>query len=285
MPNQNNFRSNVTTNTEITYLASRIVRVPEESIFLQEVPGSFGYDNEDNIEVHFYSIPTNQLILSTRIKLDEGILKQHIVSYQDGTYKNYVRIDFTKMFEDKVLLLVPGDYYMVLNFFSDEVGSYDNKNLAITNISETRTEVELKLLQTKDAVNLVFDENLLIEFIDKSFQKPDAVGVIEKIFTSGVELEDPTEGVTATGIIQNIAAGNQTFADTIARIERIGLREEFEAQLNDFITKFYRPMVEKIVTEGDERIQPAEIELFIRQAVPQLIANLKVAVDPRIIVS
>lgn len=285
MPNQNNFRSNVTTNTEITYLASRIVRVPEESIFLQEVPGSFGYDNEDNIEVHFYSIPTNQLILSTRIKLDEGILKQHIVSYQDGTYKNYVRIDFTKMFEDKVLLLVPGDYYMVLNFFSDEVGSYDNKNLAITNISETRTEVELKLLQTKDAVNLVFDENLLIEFIDKSFQKPDAVGAIEKIFMSGVELEDPTEGVTATGIIQNIAAGNQTFADTIARIERIGLREEFEAQLNDFITKFYRPMVEKIVTEGDERIQPAEIELFIRQAVPQLIANLKVAVDPRIIVS
>jgi len=284
MPNQNNFRSDVTTNTDTTYLASRIVRVPEEPIFLEEVVGSFGYDNEDNIEVHFYSIPGNQLILSAVIKLSDDIIRSQIVSYEDGTFKHYIRIDFTKLFEDKALILVPSDYRMVLNFFSDEIGDYDNRILTVTNISTSRTEVELEFNNLNDEVTVVENQELLKEFVEKSFIQSDAVGVAEKIFKSGVELDNPTEGVTSTNVINNIniPSEGQTFDNTIARIERINVRTIFEQQLDDFIVTLYEKVREKIVVEGDERIQEPEFQQFINDAVNEYITNLRQTVDARI---
>lgn len=295
MPNQNNFRSDVTTKTDanVTYLASRIVRIPEEVIFLEEVPASVGYDNEDNIEIHFYSVPSNVRILSTTTNLKNEILKSHIVSFEDGTYKNYIRIDFTKLFEKNSLLLIPGDYRMVLNFFSDEVGSYTNRKLSVTNISETRTEVELSFNDSIDEVSRAENEKLLYEFVEPSFTKPDAVGVAEKIFKSGVELNNPDEGTTSTTVIENIevpaiinTSGNvpreQTFENTIARMERIGLRKIFEQQLNDFITTLFDPVREQLVVNGDERIQEPEFQSFIRQVVGDNITNLRQTVDARI---
>lgn len=284
MPNQNNFRSDVTTRTEPTYLASRIVRVPDEPIFLEEVPGSFGYDPEDNIEVHFYEATNNQLMLSTRVGITEDILKQHIVSYADGTYKNYIRIDFTKLFEDKILTLIPGDYRMVLNFFSDEIGSYSNRKMSITNISPSRTEVEIVFNDSIDQVSITQNTDLLREFVDKSFIKADAVGVMDKIFKSGVELDNSAEGVTSTNIIENISvpAEDQTFDNTIARIERIQLRPIFEEQLNDFLLELNRFIRERVIEKGDERIQEYELQRFIEDVLKQQIGKLKQTVDSRI---
>jgi len=284
MPNQANFRSDVTNTTDITYLASRIVRVPSEAIFLEEVPGSFAYDNEDNIEVHFYSIPKNALVLSTTTNLTDEILKSHIVSYQDGTYKNYIRIDFTKLFEQNSLLLVPGDYRMVVNFFSDEIGNYTNRKMSITNISETRTEVELAFNDSVDEVTRVQNQRLLYEFVEPSFTKPDAVGVAQKIFESGVELQNPDEGVTSTNIIDNIAvpAEEQTFENTIARVERINNLPIFQEQLNDFIMTLFDSVREELVVNGDERIQEPEFQEFIEKVVNTKITNLRQTVDPRI---
>lgn len=284
MPNQANFRSDVTNTTDITYLASRIVRVPSEAIFLEEVPGSFAYDNEDNIEIHFYSIPNNVLVLSTTTNLSDEILKSHIVSYSDGTYKNYIRIDFTKLFEKNSLLLIPGDYRMVVNFFSDEIGSYTNRKLSITNISETRTEVELAFNDSTDDVTQVQNQKLLYEFVEPSFTKPDAVGVAQKIFESGVELQNPAEGITATNIIENIAIPpeEQTFENTIARIERINGRSIFEEQLNDFVVTLFNDIREQIVVKGDDRIQEPEFQAFIEQVVNTKITNLRQTVDSRI---
>lgn len=284
MPNQNNFRSDVTTPTVPTYLASRVVRVPEESIFLEELPGSFGFDNEDNLEVHFYTIPDNRLTLSTVISLNDDIVRGHTVSYQDGTYKNYLRIDFTKLFVDKTLLLIPGDYRMVVNLFSDEIGSYSNRKLTITDISPSRTEVELQLNDSIDEVSAKQNDDLLKEFVDKSFIKADAVGVVDKVLKSGVELEDATEGVTSENIIQNIEipAENQTFDSTIARIERIKLRDTFEAQLNDFLLELDKFVRERVIEKGDERIQEDELQEFIASVLQQQIGKLKQTVDSRI---
>lgn len=284
MPNQNNFRSDVTNTTDITYLASRIVRVPTDEILLEQVAGSFGFDNQDNVELHFYTIPDNQLELSTIVTLNDNILKFHVVSYQDGTNKTYLRIDLTKLFLDKNLILIPGDYRMVMNLFSDEVGSYTNRKLSVTGINDDRTEVLLQMTPAIDNATQTENQIELREFVEKSFIQADAVGVAEKIFKSGVQLNDPTEGVTSVNIIQNINVPleEQTFDNTIARVERLGLRSIFEQQLNDFVESLYTKLREKIVVDGDERVQEAEFQNFIQLMVAEQIGNLRQTVDARI---
>ena len=181
MPNQENFRSDVTTVTEPRFLASRIVRVPDELILLEELAASFGFDIDDNVEIHFYTVPDNILTLSTVIRIRDTILKSHVVKYQDDTLKNYIRIDFTKLFLDKNLVLLPGDYRVVMNFFSDEIGKYDNRILSVSQISPSRTEVELIFNNTTDEV--VREQNLIAlkEFVEVGLNKPDAAGLAQKI--------------------------------------------------------------------------------------------------------
>lgn len=286
MPNQNNFRSDITNITDPRFTASRIVKFPDELILLEEVPASFAFDKEDNIELHFYTIPGNQLLLSTVVTMNDGIVKSHIVSYGDGTYKNYIRVDFTKLFTDKEILLVPSDYRLVLNVFSDEIGNYNNRKLNLDIISNSRTEVQLSFNDTVDEVYRKENLYLLKEFIEKSFNKTDAVGVAEKIFVSGVSMNDSTEGVTSTNIIENIEVNNiQTTEDTIDRIDRIDLRQIFETQLNDFVQYLFKYIREEIVIKGDDRIQKNEYQDIIRRVVKERVANLKQTMDARITVS
>jgi hypothetical protein len=287
MPNQANFRSDVTTRTDPRFSASRIVNNPAEIILFEEVPASFAFDAQDNVEIHFYTIPGNQLLLSTTIALNDNIIKSHIVAYDDNSYKNYIRIDFTKLFKDKNLILVPGDYRMVLNFFSDEIGSYTDKRLTIDTISPLRTEVQLTFNNVIDDVTRREDAYLLREFVEPSFNKSDAVGVAQKIFKSGVELNDSTEGVTADNIVANIEIPtiNQTYTNTIARIGKLNLRESFDLQVNDFLLQLYTFISEEIVINGDDRIQQDEYEQIIRSVVRNNIGNLQQIMDSRIQVS
>jgi hypothetical protein len=284
MPNQANFRSNITTQTEPRFTASRIVSNPSELILFEEVPASFAFDAQDNVEVHFYTILENQLLLSTTITLNDDIVKSHIVTYGDNSYKNYIRIDFTKLFVDKNLVLVPGDYRLTLNFFSDEIGSYTDRRLTIDTISPSRTEVQLTFNNITDDVTRRESQYLLKEFVEAAFNKPDAVGVAEKIFKSGVELDDSTEGVTVDTIVENIAIPevNQTYENTMARIDRLNLRESFDAQVNNFLLELYSFIREEIVINGDDRIQQDEYEQLIRSVVENKIRFLYQAIDSRI---
>lgn len=284
MPNQANFRSNITAKTEPRFTASRIVSNPSELILFEEVPASFAFDAQDNVEVHFYTIPGNQRLLSTTVTLNDEIIKSHIVSYADNSYKTYIRIDFTKLFVDKNLVLVSGDYRMVLNFFSDEIGSYTDRRLTIDTISPTRTEVQLTFNNIVDEITRREDAYLLREFVELAFNKTDAVGVAEKIFKSGVQLDDSTEGVTVDTIVENIAIPeiNQTYENTMARIDRLNLRESFDAQVNDFLLELYSFIREEIVINGDDRIQQDDYEQFIRSVVENKIRFLYQAIDSRI---
>jgi hypothetical protein len=284
MPNQANFRSDITTQTVSRFTASRIVRNPSELILFEEVPASFAFDAQDNVELHFYTILENQLLLSTIITLNDDIVKSHIVSYADNSYKNYIRIDFTKLFVDKNLVLVPGDYKLTLNFFSDEIGNYTDRRLTIDTISPSRTEVQLTFNNIIDDVTRRENEYLLKEFVEPAFNKMDAVGVAQKIFKSGVELDDSTEGVTVDTIVQNIEIPEigQTYENTMARIDRLNLRESFDAQVNDFLLELYSFIREEIVINGDDRIQQDEYEQIIRSVVENKIRFLYQSIDSRI---
>jgi hypothetical protein len=276
MPNQSNFRSDVTTATSGRYTASRIVSVDDNFILNEELPASFGFDNEDNIEIHFYSIPDNELILSTVVNINDGMLKSHIVSYVDDTFKNYIRIDFTKLFIDKNLILAPNDYLVTLNFFSDEIGSYDDRILTLQTISPSRTEVELIFNNITDEVARETALKSLKEFIEPAFNKPDAVGVAEKIFTAGVVSGDDEEGITS-----NVIA--QSFAPTVInQMDNLALYDTFQIQLNNFLLELFTFIREEIIIKGDDRIQRDEFEAIIRSTVLDKIKELQKIVDSRI---
>lgn len=284
MPNQANFRSDVTNNSETRFTASRIVRAPSETLFYEELPASFGFDKEDNVEIHFYTIPGNQLILSTLIKIDDDILKLHIVSYEDNTYKNYLRIDFTKLFADKNLILIPGDYRVVFNIFSDEIGSYQNRKLSLDKISESRTEVQLSFNDTTDEIKLQENQYLLDEFMQKSFNKADSIVAGKQIFASNIEQVNNELGVTAdTAINQiDISITGQTYDSTIGIVEKLGLLPIFKQQINDFIPQLSKILTEQIVISGDDRIQERQMQDYIYSIVKQQITKLQGVVDSRI---
>lgn len=291
MPNQYNFRSDVTTKTEPTYLASRIVRASDEGILYEQIPASFGFETYDVIEFHFYSIPDNDLVLSTVLDVEfaEEVLKSHIVEYGDGTFKNYIRIDFTKLFELNNVVLIPGDYRMVLNFFSDEIGDYNDRKLYIQDISDSRTEVQLAFFQTNNLNERLQNEDELREFVTPSFDKPTAVGVGEKIFASGVRLQDSTEGITYENIVQNIDVTelNQTFENTIARINKLGPQvvQDFQSNIEDFLVSLFKTVKEEIIIKGDRRIQEDEFQEFINTALEIKIKELQQKYQNKILIS
>ena len=292
MPNQNNFRSDATTPDESRFLASRIVSFPEEEILLEQIPASFGYDVFDNIELHFYSSPENFLILSLVVNADDGdVLKSHIVSYEDETFKNYIRIDFTALFEKKQVILLPGDYKVVMNFFANEIGSYDNRRMYIEEISDSRTEVQLQFFDTQNLQDRVDNIDSLNEFVPPSFSRPVAIGVAEKIFRSGVQLVDDTEGLTYNNILENIELDlsdvAQTIDNTIEKVKKLSpvAEDELKESINNFLPRLYEKMREEIVIRGDRRIQEDEFKEFIEEVVDNELKYLQSTIDRRILIT
>ena len=287
MPNQNNFRSDITTETNPTFFASRIVNSLEENILLEEIPASFGYSATDVIEIHFYTLYTNKLMLSTTISVNDiNILKNHIVRYNDGSYKTYIRIDFTELFQLKQLVVIPGEYKVVLNFFSDEVASYNNRNLFIQEISPSRQEVQLAFADNVDDIAVSKNQFQLDEFIPKYFTKAIAIGVTEKIFKSGVELDDVNEGINYESVVNNIEVGTQTKQNTIDRIDRLGItiEQNTKNKINQFIQNLFQIIQERIVINEDEKIQENEFKLLIEQVVTEQLPLLQPMLDDKIIV-
>lgn len=290
MPNQNNFRSDITNTTESRFLASRIVKNPQEYVLLEQIPASFAFNTTDNIEVHFYTIPTNILLVSMVISMaDLEILKSHLVSYSDGTIKNYIRIDFTKAFEKKNIVITPGEYKMVLNYFSDEIGSYYDKNMYVQEISDSRTEVQLAFINNSDEITVANNKKSLYEFLVPSVNKSFAVGVAEKIFKSGIDLTDSTEGLTYDGIIDNISIPTigQTYENTIAKVNALGQErsEQFQLAVNTLLINLYKNLRERIVIRSDNRIQEEEFQQLIKDALVEELPKIKTSIDKKIILS
>lgn len=289
MPNQNNFRNDVTTITDTRFLASRIVRFPQETVLLEEVPASFAFDGDDNIEFHFYTTPGNVLLTSVVATLADNIIKSHIVSYNDGTFKSYLQINFTELFVLNNLVLIPGDYRVVMNFFSDEIGSYTDRRLFITTISPSRTEIEVQFNNESSAQNITINDRLYTEFILPSFNKTDTVGLVQKIFRAGVETLDSSEGILADNIYTNISIPElgltQSPENTLDRIDRIQQTSNFTNAINDFLLTLVALIQEEIVVNGDDRIQVEELMPVIEQAVLLQIGKLQATVDTRIQIS
>lgn len=300
MPNQDNFRSDIIKETKLTFFPSRIVNNREENIYIEEIPASFAYSESDVIEVHFYTLSTNTLMLSTTISVNDfNVLKSHIVTDNLGQpVGTYVRVDFTQLFALKNLILIPGEYKVVFNLFSNEIGNYDNRDLFIQDISPSKLEVQIGFVNnptvSTDPV-FVQNENNINNFVYKYFTKDIAIAVAKKILTPGTGTDASDEIVNYTNIVENINVTNpysdsdiirpQTLENTIDRVRRLGIEADTSAEINTFIQSLLSPIEQKIITDPDGKITESEFIKFIEDAVNDNLSNLSSKLDNKITIS
>jgi hypothetical protein len=168
MPNTQNFKTDVTSLEQRypKYIVSRVIANKQDDLLDMEVPADFAENLlQNNIEINLYSLADNSLIFSDFIKNSQAI-RIETLQYTDGTApRRLLYIDFAQIEE---LTLPSGQYSATLNFFADEVGSYDRRVLKVSRISTSRTEVELKLIdKTKQSVlNQFAIPRIPIEYIE-----------------------------------------------------------------------------------------------------------------------
>lgn len=150
MPNTQNFQTN--NFSELSelypkYTVSRILANKQDDLLDMEVPVEFSDALlQNNIEINLYSLADNSLIFSDVIRKSSTatqIFYTETLQYDNYSVRKLLYIDFSKIIPN--LEIPSGRYSVTLNFFADEIGSYDNKILKVSRIATSRTEVELKL--------------------------------------------------------------------------------------------------------------------------------------------
>lgn len=145
MANQQNYKTDTQQASQqaTRYMVSRVIADKSDDLLSLEVPADFTPELTENIvEVNLYSLADNSLIYSDFIRNSDA-LTTRTLQYNDGTFRRLLFIDFAKV--TQAIFLPSGKYSVTLNFFADELGSYDDKILKISKISTSRKEVELKL--------------------------------------------------------------------------------------------------------------------------------------------
>lgn len=173
MSNQTNYVQIVPGNPQV-FSVSRIAESENDTdIILGRQPGQFGFDADDNIEMHFYD-SSNRLVGSVIIPVSTGIISARTILLPDGTKDEKVIIDMTRVQKELGLLIPPGTYTTTINLFSNEIGSYTNPNMVIEEVSPSRTELRLGFNTTFSDT----ERRELFEFVQPSVPRVVAAGLV-----------------------------------------------------------------------------------------------------------
>jgi hypothetical protein len=205
MVNQNNYQTNVQTLSELytRYTVSRIIANKKDNLLDMEVPADFSDAVlENNIEVNLYSIADNSLIFSDVVRNVSGSIFTETLQYQDNSSRKLLYIDFAKV---PGLNLPSGEYSVTLNFFADEIGTYDNRILKVNRISTSRTEVELKLTDISQIRKL---KNFAIPKIPVEFVRPILIQIFNQEGANDLTLPTSPVKIDSSSLYQNFGSGS-----------------------------------------------------------------------------
>lgn len=209
MANSQNYKTDTTVLSELynRYTVSRIIANKEDDLLNLEVPADFSEKIlQNNIEINLYSLADNSLIFSDVIKNvqdNDGAFYTETLQYGDGTLRKLLYINFAKIIPN--LAIPQGQYSVSLNFFSDELGSYDNRILKVSKISTSRTEVELRLTDKALQQNL---EQFAIPRITAEYVGPVLKQIFNQEGADEVELPMSPAKIDSSSLYQNFANGS-----------------------------------------------------------------------------
>jgi hypothetical protein len=278
MPKQPNYVQLIPTKPQSTPI-SRLAESPNDVQILEtQLPAEFGFDINDNVELHFYDTGNN-LVNSTIVNLESGVISIRSLRLTDGTREEKLVLDMTKLQKDFGFFLSPGVYTVVINLFSDEIGSYGDKKMSIEEISESRTELRL-------GFNNGFTEKEqqeLVEFVEPSLPRVLAGGSINAIMgigggdivtTNPVELEQKEEFIT--NINDKLLEYVPTLTEDMVFIESTlpdDLNKTIELASADIYDEFVSLLEATKQNNLFDRLQESELDLLIERAVNNAFAN------------
>lgn len=191
MPNQRNYVQQIPSNPR-AFNVSRIAESENDVDILQgRKPGEFGFDTEDNIELHFYDT-SNTLVGSVSVPISTGIISFRTLLLPDGTKQNKILVEMTRVQRELGLLIPPGIYSVTLNLFSDEIGAYTDRKLIIEEVSPSRTELRLGF--NKSMTDTEFNE--LFEFVEPLVPRVVAAEILSEI--TGVNKQELARELVVT---------------------------------------------------------------------------------------
>jgi len=257
MATQQNYTELLQPNT-IRYTVSRVATIPTDELLFAVEPADFGFTNKDNIEIHFYSRLTKDLAFSQRIDLVDDILGIRTIDYIDSKFRNYITFDFNKYIELYPLKISPGEYEIVINIFSDEIGSYSDKKLIINAVSDSRTEVNLRFKEQTETNILELNE-----FAAPAISKPYLDGILQNIFITAGRQSDSTIGVTIGDILSQLSESGETV--DLNRTNQIGKLQSVQALIANLLETVYTRIREILVSYPKFRITEEEAKLIIER--------------------
>lgn len=289
MPHQPNYVQIIPPKPQ-SFSVSRIAESETDTdILTGRIPAEFGFDAADNLELHFYD-NQNNLVNSTIIPISTGIISSRTIILPDNQKEEKLVVDMTRVQKELGLFLVPGTYTLVINLFSDEIGSYGDKKLTITDVSDSRTELRL-------AFNVGYsnmEDQELYEFSEPSVPRVLAAGVVGSVI--GITGDNLITGPTDTGIQsqQFTADVNTALTNLVPTIQSqlTNIDAGLPTQLNDTITiagaAAYDAFVELLEITKDtkifNRLQTGDLDVLIDEAVKKAFTehNLGLLVNGKI---
>ena len=282
MANQENYVELIPSNPQ-AFPVSRIAESGNDIDIIQgRIPGQFGFDVDDNIEMHFYDT-ANRLVGSVVVPISTGIISARTILLPDGITDEKVVIDMTRVQKELGLLVPPGTYSVTLNLFSDEIGAYTNPKMIIEEVSPSRTELRLGFTNTFTQT----EQSELFEFVEPSVPRVVAAGFVAgTIGVESADVIDTSELGVATGQIQI-----QQFIDAVLNELQVRQPDLFfnlfdlepDAPENLSLTIEYLSSViyEEFVsllevtrnTKQFDRLQESEVAVLIERAVDNVLVN------------
>lgn len=191
MAEQENYQTNLQelSDSYTRYNVSRVIANKKDDLLDMEVPADFSEALlQNNIEVNLYSLADNSLIFSDVVKNISGSVFTETLQYSDNSLRKLLYIDFAKVQD---LNLPSGQYSVTLNFFADEIGSYDDRLLKVNRISTSRTEIELKLMDTNQ-------QELMTEFVLPSINSVWVIDALKQAFNQSESIMIPADNSVLT---------------------------------------------------------------------------------------
>jgi len=253
MANFTNFQSDIDRLSRgySRFMVSRVVPTTRNALIEVQVPATL--PEAYSVEISLYSVSTNALLFNETIHSstsDSPFYTQTLQYNGTNQLRRFLFIDFSKIVVSPLDRIPDGDLQAVLNFFAEEIGSYESQSLYITQISPSRREVELKLAPEYDTpINRTkllemsrpqINSDAVLDAVDQIFGKPTTTQIqsnntvfsfafvtasaqFPKGFTQEVltSIENSTNriltqsyGAVTASIKSEIASGKHRFTDT-----------------------------------------------------------------------
>lgn len=278
MPKQPNYVQLVPTKPQ-SFPISRIAESEYDTDILEgRLPAEFGFDVDDNLELHFYD-SQNNLVNTTIVALNSGIISIRSLLLPDGTREEKLVVDMTRIQTELGLFLTPGTYTLVINLFSDEIGTYANKKLTIEDISESRTELRL-------GFNVAFtdkEQQELYEFIEPALPRVLAGGAINAIMGvngGDVVTNQQFEIAQTEEFVNNVNVRLEELVPSL-RQEMLNIENTLPNELDQTIeiasAAVYDEFVQLVSATKEsnlfDRLQSGELDVLIERAVDSAFLN------------